>query len=179
MEGPKQDDIQYAMETTRVLHEPARRIDTFGTTKFEFLLLSELMDEVGRVRIRRGSVEADKPQLIKPPGLESYEFEGFSERAQEFFNKIREAGLDPETARMIRYGFQMKRSATTEETVTGSIHNVADRIVQATVADGNPMMGVVLGVDDAWEFSILHFMIQMMGKSQDINAFDFKRRGLL
>src|SRR6187402_3313764 len=38
------DNIQYALETTRVLLEPDRRIDTFGDTRFEFQLLSELMD---------------------------------------------------------------------------------------------------------------------------------------
>ncbi len=37
-------DFQYAMENTKVLHEPDRRIDTFGTTQFEFQLVSELMD---------------------------------------------------------------------------------------------------------------------------------------
>lgn len=29
---PSQYDIEYAMENTQVLHEPDRRIDTFGTT---------------------------------------------------------------------------------------------------------------------------------------------------
>lgn len=173
------DDIQYAMEITRVLHEPARRIDTFGSTKFEFILLSELMDEVGRVRIRSGSIEADKPQLIRPEGFETYEFEGFTDRAHEFFEKLKDSGLDPETLRMIRYGFQMKRTSVVEETVTDSLANVSDRVVTQAVADGNPMLGVVIGVDDVWEFSILRFMLEMMGKSQDINTFDFKRRGLL
>ena len=48
---PSQDDIQYALETTRVLHEPDHRIQTFGETRFEFQLLSEPMDQVGKVRI--------------------------------------------------------------------------------------------------------------------------------
>ncbi len=39
-----QDDIHYALETTKVLREPDRRIDTFGETRFEFQLISELMD---------------------------------------------------------------------------------------------------------------------------------------
>ena len=52
------DNIQYAMETTRVLLEPDRRIDTFGDTRFEFQLLSELMDRAGEVRVRTGEVEA-------------------------------------------------------------------------------------------------------------------------
>ena len=39
-----QDDIVYAMETTQVLYEPARRIDTFGSTRFDFHLITEFMD---------------------------------------------------------------------------------------------------------------------------------------
>jgi hypothetical protein len=48
------DNIQYALATTRVLREPDRRIDTFGETRFEFQLISELMDRTGEVRIRTG-----------------------------------------------------------------------------------------------------------------------------
>jgi hypothetical protein len=47
-----EDDIQYALETTEVIHEPDRRIDTFGSTSFEFTLLTELMDDVTKVRER-------------------------------------------------------------------------------------------------------------------------------
>ena len=53
------DDIRYAAEMTRVVYEPDRRIDTFGDTRFNFLLLSELMDEAGVVRVRSGWVEAE------------------------------------------------------------------------------------------------------------------------
>ena len=59
-----EDDIQYALEETKVIYEPDRRIDTFGDTRFSFLLLSELMDETGTTRIRSGWVEAEKPKII-------------------------------------------------------------------------------------------------------------------
>ena len=61
------DDIRYAAEMTRVVYEPDRRIDTFGDTRFNFLLLSELMDEAGVVRVRSGWVEAEKPKIIRLP----------------------------------------------------------------------------------------------------------------
>ena len=47
-----QDDIQYALEFTQILLEPDRRIDTFGSTSFEFHLISELMDSVNETRVR-------------------------------------------------------------------------------------------------------------------------------
>ena len=77
------DDIQYAMESTRVLMEPDRRIDTFGETRFEFQLLSELMDSTGKIRIRTGEVEALKPQIVRPNGYSDIELEGFDDKARE------------------------------------------------------------------------------------------------
>ena len=60
------DDIRYTAEMTRVVYEPDRRIDTFGDTRFNFLLISEVMDEIDVVRVRSGWVEAEKPKIIRP-----------------------------------------------------------------------------------------------------------------
>ena len=68
-----QDDIHYALETTRVLHEPDRRIETFGETRFEFQLISELMDRAGEVRIRTGEVEAQRPRILRPEAYRDIE----------------------------------------------------------------------------------------------------------
>ncbi|WP_256199355.1 hypothetical protein [Verrucomicrobium spinosum] len=46
-------------------------------------------------------------------------------------------------------------------------------------ASGNPMRAIIQGVDDTWEISLLRFFFEMIEKSQNINMFDFKRRGLL
>ena len=70
-----QDDIQYALESTEVLLEPDRRIDTFGSTSFEFHLISELMDSVNETRVREGVLHADRPTIIKPEAYSDLEFE--------------------------------------------------------------------------------------------------------
>ena len=51
----EEHDFHYAMENTRVVIQPQRTIETFGSTSFRFLLVSELMDEVNAVRIRGGT----------------------------------------------------------------------------------------------------------------------------
>ena len=50
---------------------------------------------------------------------------------------------------------------------------------QAARRAGDPMATVLEGIDDAWEISLLKFGLDMVQKSQGINLFDFKRRGLL
>ncbi len=171
-----EDDIHYALETTEVLYEPDRRIDTFGSTSFEFLLLSELMDQIGQVRIRSGRITAERPLIVKPEPSTDLEFEGFGEQAAAFAmwfkGRIQSAAL-------LQYGFTFRKSDVTESLVHDSIENVRDRVVTETRDTGNPLAAVIQGVDDTWEICLLKFTIEMIQKSYRINKFDFKRRGLL
>ncbi len=174
------DDIQYAMEATRVLMEPDRRIDTFGETRFEFQLLSELMDSKGQIRIRTGEVEALKPQIVRPNGYSDIELEGFDDKARERFDalveKLRAQGQD---MAFLNYGFRFKRGQVTEEIVHDSMEVVRDRVMEDARIKGNPARAIIEGVDDAWEVSIFKFSFEMIVRSWAINRFDFQRRGLL
>ncbi len=171
-----QHDVAYALEMTRVLHVPDRRIDTFGTTEFQFVLVSELMDHVGQVRVRSGRIEAGRPVILRPDPEPDVTFEGFGDQADAFREWIREhhAGLA-----FLRYGFSFSKSSVTENVVHEPLETVQDRLVEEAVRSGNPMSAVISGVDDTWEISLLRFSVEMIQKSSGINIFDFKRRGLL
>ena len=177
---PSQDDIQYAMETTRVLHEPDHRIQTFGETRFEFQLISEPMDQVGKVRIRTGEVEAMKPRILRPEPYQDIELEGFDDSAparfDEMVQKYKEQGRD---LAFLQYGFRFKRGAVNEELVQDSIDSVRERVMDDIRRSGNPARAIIEGVDDTWEISILKFSFEMILRSHEINAFDFKRKGLI
>lgn len=170
------DDVQYALETTRVLYEPDRRIDTFGSTRFEFELVSELMDSVGKVRIRTGEVEAHRPMIIRPSGFDGVEFDGFGDDARRFYEWMERSGQEMS---FLKYGFQFKRGNVREELVHDSMDAVRGRVLEEARRVGNPMRAVIEGVDDAWEISVLRFTFEMVQKSSGINMFDFKRRGML
>ena len=174
------DDIQYAIETTRVLHEPDRRIDTFGDTRFAFRLLSELMDRVGEIRIRSGEVEAMRPRIVRPEHYGDIELEGFGPEARERLEKlvarVRAEGND---LAFLNYGFRFKRGEVREEVVHERLDEVRERVVGEARSLGDPALAVIEGVDDAWEVSIFKFTFEMILRSLAINRFDFKRRGLL
>jgi len=177
---PSQDDIQYAMETTRVLHEPDHRIQTFGETRFEFQLLSEPMDQIGKVRIRTGEVEAMKPRILRPEPYRDIELEGFDDNARarfdELVDKLKEQGRD---LAFLQYGFRFKRGAVSEELIQDPIEAVREKVLEDIRKSGNPARAIIEGVDDTWEISILKFSFEMILKSHEINAFDFKRKGLI
>lgn len=176
----KPDDIQYALETTRVLHEPDRRIDTFGETRFEFQLLSELMDDVGQVRIRSGEMDAQRPRIVRPEPYRDVELDGFDDGTREKFERmIEQFRADGRDLAFMQYGFRFRRGTVREEIVHQPLAEVRGRVLGDLRATGNPAMAIIEGVDDAWEVSILKFSIEMILRSHQINAFDFKRRGLL
>ena len=170
------DDIYYAMEMTRVAHEPDRRIDTFGTTNFEFILLSELMDSVNKVRVRSGRICAERPTIVKPEAYSELMFEGFGEQAQAFEDWMRRHAAD---LSFLKYGFNFRKSDVKEQMVHESMENVEERVVREQVDLGDPGSAVIVGVEDTWEICLLRFTMEMIQKSQGINIFDFKRRGLL
>jgi len=177
---PSQDDIQYAMETTKVLHEPDHRIQTFGETRFEFKLISEPMDQVGKVRIRTGEVEAMKPRILRPEPYRDIELEGFDESARARFDalveKFKSEGRD---LAFLQYGFRFKRGAVNEELLHDRIDAVRDRVLEDIRRTGNPSLAIIEGVDDTWEISVLKFAFEMIMRSHEINTFDFKRKGLI
>lgn len=170
------DEITWALENSEVLYEPDRRIDTFGSTHFEFVLISELMDEVNQVRIREGKLVAERPQILRPDGYSDLQFEGFGEHAEAFAAWFREFGGD---LSILKYGFTFAMKDLTESIVHEPMAAVCDRVVEDVRRKGNPMQAVIAGVDDTWDISLLKFNMDLIQKSQSINEFDFRRRGLL
>ncbi len=173
---PTEFDIQYALEQTRVLHEPDRRIDTFGSTQFQFQVVTELMDSINACRVREGRIEAHKPMIMRPEGLGDFDFDGFSPEARAFGDWLKEHVHE---IALLKYGFTFRMAEVTETVVHESLETVCGKLLEQARADGNPMRAIIQSVDDAWEISLLKFAVEMIAKSKGINLFDFKRRGLL
>lgn len=172
------DNFLYAMETSRVIHEPDRRIATFGETRFRFQLVSELMDRSGEVRIRSGEMEACRPLLIRPnPDME---MEGFGDEAKERLGKLLEQlhqqGID---LAFLQYGFRFRRSDVSEEIVHEPMADVCERLLADVRKSGDPNLAILEGVDDTWEIALMKFSLEMISQSHHINTFDLKRKKLL
>lgn len=169
------DDIAFAMESTVIVQEPDRRIDTFGTTNFEFHLLTEPMDEIGCVRVREGRMATNRPMILRPGGYDDLQLEGFGDQARAFAEWFRTFG----NLKFLHYGFQFAKQNITECVVHEPLLAVQERIVEANRSSGNPSRAVIVGIDDGWEVSLLKFSMEMIAKSVEINLFDWKRRGML
>ncbi len=173
---PDQVDIQYAMANTHVLREPDYRIETFASTRFHFIVLSEMMDVVGKVILRSGTVEAHKPQIIKPLQYNSIELEGFDEQARQYLDWLKANDIEPV---YFKYGFNFKRTEVNTEIITGNYEVVKSQVLDRVRAEDDPMMVVMESIEDTWEIGLVKFSIDIIQKSMEINRFDFKRRGFI
>ena len=123
-----------------------------------------------------GILHADRPTIIKPEAYAELAFEGFGEQAQAFSDWLMDNAKD---LSILKYGFNFRKDKVTEDVVNEPFEAVRDRVMERAGRASNPLTAVIHGVDDAWEICLLKFTVEMIGKSQGINVFDFKRRGLL
>src|SRR5213592_4691761 len=169
------DDFDYALENTHVILAPEHQIATFGSTSFNFYLISELMDRVNQVRIRNGKIQAERPQILTPEHYCRLLLEGFGDKAQRYVEQLQE---HLRNIAVLRYGFQFRKTDVTEETVRDSVGAVISRTKRRVQAENEPLSAVIQGVDDAWEVCLLKFTIDLIERSSGGNIGDFRRRGL-
>jgi hypothetical protein len=171
----REDDFEYAMENTRVVLAPEQQIATFGTTRFQFYVVSELMDAANQVRVRKGQLQADRPQILSPEHLVRLLLEGFGDQANRYSERLRDYASN---VSVLRYGFQFRRSDVTEHTVRDSVDSVIGR-TRREAEGADELSAVIHGVDDAWEVCLLKFTIDLIRRSSGQNFGDFRQRGLL
>ena len=170
------DSFHYALENTRTHLEPSGLIETFGSTVFDFTLVSELMDEVDRVRLRRGTMQAERPRLVTPEHYAKIMLDGFGEKAREFADWLEEHEND---LKFLRYGFQFTKSNLREDVVSGRLDGVIADAVRQARDTGDSRQAVIEGVDDAWEVSLLKLAFDTARRSAGENVGEWKKRGLL
>lgn len=171
-----QDDINYALENTRLVLPPERRIETFGTSVLSYYLITEEMDSTGEARVREGTIVAEKPQLISPQTISKLLLEGFGEKAQEFAQLV---SNHADKFAVLKYGFTMKKADVRYYEVHDPFEVVVNRVLAEVKAKNNPGSAVLTGVDDAWEVCLVKFMMDMVTTSGDANLQDLRRRGLI
>lgn len=172
----QEHDFHYAMENTRVVVSPQSGIETFGTTRFHFSLVSELLDEVDTVRIRNGRIEAERPRIVSPHHYSKLLLEGFGDRAREYADWIESHGA---ALRILRYGFQFRKTDLSERVVREPMDSALERLKDQIGAGDDPFATLISGVDDAWEVCLLKFSMEMIQKSAGGNVEEWQRRGLI
>ncbi len=172
----KQHDIWYAVNNTRVLVTPARRLETFGATILNYHLITELLDSVDRIRIREGRIQAQRPQIMTPSSYAGSLLDGFGEEAEKYADWLRTHEGD---LQILQYGFVIRKKEISEEIVSDSLETVCERVCKRIASKDDPMAAVVVGVDEPWEVCLLKLMVDVIRESAPGNVRDIRRRHLL
>ncbi len=172
----KQHDIWYAVNNTRILVTPARRLETFGATILNYHLITELLDSVDRIRIREGRIQAQRPQIMTPSSYAGSLLDGFGEEAEKYADWLRTHEGD---LQILQYGFVIRKKEISEEIVSDSLETVCERVCKRIASKDDPMAAVVVGVDEPWEVCLLKLMVDVIRESAPGNVRDIRRRHLL
>ena len=170
------DDFTYALENTRVLVAPSQRLDTFGTSLFNYFLVTEAMDAVNQSRVREGHIHAERPQIITPQTMARLILEGFGDQGERYAEHLSTQG---ERFSFLKYGFRVSKSDIRSYDVHESLENVAGKLKTDLEIKNEPLTALLTGVDDGWEVCLLKFMVDMIAASAPGNMGDFRERGML
>jgi len=172
----EEHDFRYALENTRVVVQPRGAIETFGSTSFKFLLVSELMDEVNTVRVRGGRIEAERPRIMSPLHFKKLLLEGFGDSARDYADWLEE---NPEAVRVLRYGFQFRKTDMEQSILHEPVESVLGRLEDQITASADPMSALIAGVDEGWEVGLLKLTMDLIQRSAEGNVGEWKKRGLI
>jgi len=168
-------DFWYAVNNTDVKVMPSRHLETFGNTIVNYHLVSELMDDTGKIRIREGKLEAGRPQIITPDAYAQTAMEGFGEEARQYVEWLREHEQD---IRVLQYGYRLKQESFRENIITDSLAPVVERVTKAVAAINDPMSAVVVGVDDPWDVCLVRLFWEVIQASALFNIGEMQSRKL-
>ena len=173
MNQPNPFDFWYAVNNTELISSPSSRLETFGDTIVNYYLISELMDSVGKVRIREGHLKALKPEIITPQGLGQVDISDFGTEARKYADWLaRNAG----DLRILQYGFRLEKQEHREYIVNDNLENVLDRVKQEVSDKDDPLSAILLGVDDPWEVCLMKLMVELVQHSANGNIQDIRQQ---
>ena len=170
------DRIAYAMSQTEVLRAPRQNLATFGTTNVRYFLLtkpaySDLISASDDTVIREGRVISEKPRVVTPGYM--LNLQGFGDNARGYFKRlISEYG--PSVPGIL---YHYRNEQKNLNIVSGTVLSVMDRI-EKEVGD-DPLVGIIRGVDELWDISLLKFIHDLTARSLEGNLRDFQGSGLV
>ncbi len=166
-------NIEYALSHTELVRPPTQRLNTFGTTNVHYYILTEPMDSVGETRIREGKVTAERPRIITSDYFMNA-FEGFGDdAAAKARTMLSRFDFDPDIMEY-KYRNDVGNSWILSENIREVILKIASKI-----DDENDSMAAILKApDDAWQISLMKFIMDMTRSSLQKNVSELSSRGL-
>lgn len=168
-------DFLYAVSNTDLVLVPRKHLETFGNTIIHYHHVSEDMDSVGRIKVRRGRMQINRPQIVTPDAYSKLVLEGFGEEASKYAEWLREHDGD---FHILRYGYSLRKEAFSEETITDTVEAVVERVRADVAASRDPFAAVLKGVDEPWDVCLVRLFAVVVGNSVRDNVIEMAQQHL-
>ncbi len=156
-----------ALKQTEVVRGRLQDLSTFEATALPYIFLTESSLNAGDTVVRKGQVLVERPSLILPsPQFQGFEFEEglkFGEDAVLNFLLVRGVRFPS-----LRYRHEFSSLDLREGSLQQAIDHFHDQLKHAE----DVHTGLVVGPEDAWQFSVLILVGSLVIRSSE---GDFKR----
>ena len=165
--------MQKLLQQIQVVRAPKHRLATFGSSRIEYSLVTDIAGLSDRSRVRAGIVTAEKPALITPQSLQE-RFSGFGEESRQLTDLMtKQYG---QAFMGLEYQFRNEPLGSRIELSSPDslISNMTQHFDRATA---NFNTAIIRGTDKLWELSIMKFIVEETLASFSSNVQELKERG--
>lgn len=156
----------------QVVRSPKHRLSTFGTSRINYQLVTDVPGFADRSRLRTGLVIAEKPTLITPDALRD-QFQGFGAEAAEYLE-----ALTKQYGNVIRgLDYQFRNEPVSSRVELSPVDKFLQELAKDHDKSGGFDNAVIKGPDDAWGLSIMKFIVEETLASFSTNVQELHDRG--
>lgn len=139
----------------QVVRAPQRRLATFGTSRIDYQVITDVAGMPDRSRVRAGVVIAERPQIITPSSLRE-QFRGFGPDSRKYAETL--SSQYGEALQGLEYQFRNESLSTHIELSPPS--EFVQELIRRHDSDGAPNTAVITGTDRLWELSVMKFIVE-------------------
>lgn len=162
-----------SLNHTEIVRLPLKRLLTFGNTRFDYIFLAPSLVNKGDTVVRKGQMDVDRPSLILPHSMPT--FEGFDSEGQ--------AGIQGEELRSFFFvrGIKFPNLAYKNESYEidlfeGPLAKAEKNFVDQVRSKENISTGICIGKDTSWQFSVLLMGCHMIDMHIDTDLQEILKR---
>lgn len=160
------DKIRRAHNETRIVRTRKNDLFTFGATRLPYVFLAESLLNSGDIVVRRGEVTVDRPKIMTLRDLP--QFEGF------------DFGDDPVPVFMSRGihlpAMKYENKHTSLAVEQGPMERALEKAVNLLDQESDSRSGVLIGPEDLWALSLVHYVGFMIVRSAPSNLGEYFER---
>ncbi len=158
------DHWQKAIENTQIIRPRVKILETHVTTKLPYIFLSELSGDKRGVSVKKGVVFVERPSLVLP--LNIPRFEGFD--FQEELDMDEDNIVNFLLVRGISFpSLKYNNKTNVREVFDGSVKDAISRYSDELAKKEDCLTGLIFGVGDCWQFSVLIFVCSSIARSSE------------